>query len=880
MSSIFSESVKVLLVEKEQNDYILIRNLLSRTRGAKFELQWVQDLEEAGPVMAGVEYDACLLEERLGEKGGLDLVRQTLLVRSNAPLIMLTARDEYQPDVDAMRAGVMDYLVKSQLSAELLERAIRYAIDRKRIETVLHRTSAEYSCLTAAIENLSVGVLITDPRQPDNPLVFVNPAFTVITGYPSEEALGRNPRFLKHPDSDPDVLQAIREAIREQRLFKGVVINRRKDGRLYRNALIISPCFNEQGKLMSFVGLSEDVTAKYQAEEALQQSHKRFEGTVANVPGMIYRALCRADGTLEFLYVSEGCRELFGIAPEQFQCDLLGLRRMVHPDDRESFDSAVVLSGERPWRWLGRLMLASGEEKYVHGAAQPDLQENGDVIWDGLLMDVTQRVQAEQEMAQLAAIVESSNDAIYGKTMDGTVTSWNAAAEMMYGYTAAEMIGQPIARLLPRNRRNEVHDVLRRIRRGERVQSYETTRCSKDGVLLDIALTVSPIKDREGRVTGASGIARDISQQKEAAAHIKRQVLRIQALRDIDMAISGSLDLRVTLNVLLDQVTTHLHVDSAAVLLLNPHTHCLDYAAGRGFRTTALQRTHLRIGEGFAGRAALERRLMIIPDLLHDESGFKRGSLLIGEDFVSYCATPLITKGRVEGILEIFHRAPLHTDSDWLSFLETLAGQAAIAIENAELFNDLQRSNVELHVAYDSTLEGWSRALDLRDKETEGHSQRVTAGTLTLAHVMNISDQDLVHIRRGALLHDIGKMGIPDSILLKPGALTEDEWIVMKKHPVYAYELLSPIEFLRPALDIPYCHHEKWDGSGYPRGLKGEQIPIGARIFAVVDVWDALSSERPYRAAWPAAKVRDHIAQGSGNHFDPRVLEIFLDTEM
>jgi putative nucleotidyltransferase with HDIG domain len=192
------------------------------------------------------------------------------------------------------------------------------------------------------------------------------------------------------------------------------------------------------------------------------------------------------------------------------------------------------------------------------------------------------------------------------------------------------------------------------------------------------------------------------------------------------------------------------------------------------------------------------------------------------------------------------------------------------------LFDGLQRSNSELSLAYDATIEGWSKALDMRDKETEGHSQRVTAVTLHLARLMNCPDEALVHIRRGALLHDIGKMGIPDSILLKPGALNDEEWRLMRKHPELAYEMLAPIAYLRKALDIPYCHHEKWDGSGYPRGLKGEEIPLAARIFAVVDVWDALRSDRPYRASWSDEEVRAHILKQSGTHFDPQVAEVFL----
>jgi putative nucleotidyltransferase with HDIG domain len=179
-------------------------------------------------------------------------------------------------------------------------------------------------------------------------------------------------------------------------------------------------------------------------------------------------------------------------------------------------------------------------------------------------------------------------------------------------------------------------------------------------------------------------------------------------------------------------------------------------------------------------------------------------------------------------------------------------------------------------VTYDVTLEGLSRALDLRDKETEGHSQRVTELAVRLAEAMGVFKRELQYVRWGALLHDIGKMGIPDAILLKPARLTEEEWTIMRRHPVYAYELLSPIPYLRALLDIPYCHHEKWDGTGYPRGLKGEEIPLTARIFAIADVWDALRSDRPYRPAWPAHKAREYIREQSGKHFDPRVVEVFL----
>lgn len=182
----------------------------------------------------------------------------------------------------------------------------------------------------------------------------------------------------------------------------------------------------------------------------------------------------------------------------------------------------------------------------------------------------------------------------------------------------------------------------------------------------------------------------------------------------------------------------------------------------------------------------------------------------------------------------------------------------------------------ELYQAYESTIEGWGRALEQRDTETKGHTVRVTELTIKLAKKCGISGEEIDHIRRGALLHDIGKMSISDKILLNKGALSEEERREMEKHPVHAYEMLSSIDYLEPALDIPYCHHEKWDGSGYPRGLKGTEIPLAARIFAVADVWDALASQRRYHEAWSTEKVCDHIVAKSGTHFDPDVVEKFL----
>jgi putative nucleotidyltransferase with HDIG domain len=228
--------------------------------------------------------------------------------------------------------------------------------------------------------------------------------------------------------------------------------------------------------------------------------------------------------------------------------------------------------------------------------------------------------------------------------------------------------------------------------------------------------------------------------------------------------------------------------------------------------------------------------------------------------------------------------AHLASETTFATYLQTIKGWGYILVTACLLyflvhlnFSAIQNAQHTLEQGYDATLKGWARALDLRDRSTEKHTQRVTELTLSLAKAMGIKEPELTHLRRGALLHDIGKIGVPDSILLKSGALTDDEWIIMRQHPVHAYEMLSHIQYLQPALDIPYCHHERWSGTGYPRGLICDEIPLAARIFAVVDVWDALTSSRPYLEEWTKEQALEYIQAQAGQDFDPQVVRVFLD---
>ena len=371
--------------------------------------------------------------------------------------------------------------------------------------------------------------------------------------------------------------------------------------------------------------------------------------------------------------------------------------------------------------------------------------------------------------------------------------------------------------------------------------------------------------------------ARDITKYKQTENRMKRQLHRLSVLRSIDFAIASGLDLNLLLSILLDRVIETLQVDAAAVLILDPKLNELKFAAGRGFRTNILQHTHLKTGEGYAGKVALERRIITINDLTRDKTEFERSPLFPSEKFIVYYGVPLIAKGRVLGVVELFHRSSLHPDEDWVDFLNIISGQTAIAIDSAVMYKELQKTNFELSLAYNATIDAWSRTLDLRDRDTEGHTRRVTDITLKFASIVGMKETELIHVRRGATLHDIGKVAIPDEILFKPGPLDQNEWETMRRHPKYAVDLLSPIKYLEHAMEIPHWHHEKWDGTGYPDKLGGEEIPFSARLFALADVYDALTSDRPYRKAWSKKDTIQYIEHQSGKHFDPRLVPEFLN---
>jgi PAS domain S-box-containing protein/putative nucleotidyltransferase with HDIG domain len=388
------------------------------------------------------------------------------------------------------------------------------------------------------------------------------------------------------------------------------------------------------------------------------------------------------------------------------------------------------------------------------------------------------------------------------------------------------------------------------------VRGFETQVYRKDRSTIWTSLSAKAVCDKGGTVAYYEGTIEDITVRKQR----EREVAAIAALGAALRGVPGRGDM---LAVILRHVGELMKAEEVALVMRDPASGVtvIELAEGKWRERSGFR---LPPGEGVIGQAITIHKMCLRMKRFDD--GRLDGAEPDGE-LDAVVSVPLLVRGEVIGAFWIGGNRDIGADE--VHLLSAISEMAANAIHRATLHD-------QLILAYDTTIEGWSRALDMRDKETEGHSLRVTEMTLRLARAVGISDADLVHVRRGALLHDIGKMGIPDNILLKPACLTAGEWEIMRRHPCYAHEMLSPVDFLRAALDIPHCHHEKWDGSGYPRGLKGEHIPLLARVFTIVDVWDALRSDRPYRSSWPEEKVRSHIYRESGRQFDPGVVDLFL----
>ena len=734
------------------------------------------------------------------------------------------------------------------------------------------RTQEKLRTLSLSVEQSPASVVITDPT---GKIEYINPKFTHLTGYTLEEAAGQNPRILKSGETRPEEYEQLWETIKSGSEWRGIFHNKKKNGELYWESAVISPILDAKGSITQFLAVKEDITERKQAEEALQTSEARFRSLYENSRIGMYRTT--PDGRI--LMANPALVNMLGYA----SFEELEKRNLEVENDadyqRAKFRNRIELEGsvlglESTWK------RKDGTHIFVRESATLGRDAEGKIAYyEGTVEDITEQKQAEEALRaskeKYKGIFDESVAAIYIFDANKHFIDSNQAGLDLLGYSRAELIQMSIpdvdadpAAVLP------AHE---KLLSGGRLLNYEHRLRRKDNTVITVLNNSRPITAGNGKVVGMISTLLDITERKRNEKRVQLQLRRITALSEIDRAISSSFDIRLSLEVLLNEAVAQLNIDAADILMLNPVTHTLVFFTGKGFHTQAIQQTKQTLGEGWAGKVGYERKTIHVPDLAAEEHRFTRAVLLKQEGFVEYVGVPLLSRGALKGILEVFHRSHLEIEPAWMNFLETLGQQAAIAIDNAQSFNELQQSNLEMAASYDATIAGWSQAIDLHDRKTAGETQRVVELVLQLAEKMGVNEREQVHIRRGALLHDIGEISIPDAIRLKPDKLSEEEMGIVRKHPRLAYEILASIPFLQPALDIPYCHHERWDGSGYPRNLKGEEIPFAARLFAVADVYDALLSPRPYRPAWTKEKTIQYIREQAGTYFDPAVVETFLN---
>jgi PAS domain S-box-containing protein len=624
-----------------------------------------------------------------------------------------------------------------------------------------------------------------------------------------------------------------------------------------------------------------DISPARSNNDILLNFESRYRQLVEQIHAIIY--IDAVDDTSTALYMSPQVEDLLGYSSQEWLEDSELWLKLLHPDDLERVRNEHILTNQTgvDFSQEYRLINRTGGVVWIHDEAVLERDEAGNPeAWHGIMYDVTTRHAAEEARREaeqrLHDVVEHSTNLFYIHTPEYLLTYVSSQSWEFFDCSPDDAMGKWTEFLTdnPLNTRG-IELTQRAIDSGVRQPAYELELKGRKGRVIWVEVHETPIV-RDGKTVSVVGSLTDITESKRDGEKIRLELDKLDSLRVIDTLIMVGLDLNLILKQVLEHTISHLKVDASGILLLSDDNQFLEYAAGHGFRTNEIERTRLSQGDGLAWRVVMGEQHIAIRDPHEEVPGMSFSGLMQREGFNAYVGTPLIVKKRVKGVLEVFHRTILQPDKEWLDYLDTLAGQAAIAIENARLFQDLQGSNQELTRAYEATIAGWSKALELRDKETKGHSERVSGLAVQLAHKMGFNEEELIHFRRGVLLHDIGKMAIPDSILFKPTHLDADEWVVMRQHPVYAWQLLKDIPYLQLSIDVPYCHHEKWDGSGYPCGLKGEEIPLTARIFAIVDVWDALTSDRPYRPAWPRDEVIRYLRNESDKHFDPQVVDKFL----
>ncbi len=776
---------------------------------------------------------------------------------------------------------------------------------RKRMEERLGVAEATYRTLVEQVP----AVIYVDRTDEVSSSLYTSPQILPLTGYTPEEFLQDANLWVRmlYPEDRAAVLAENQRTNLTGEPFKMDYRIVRKDGKVIwvRDEAILE--YDTDGRPLRWRGILMDITAQKETEIRLKQSEEKFAKAFLTSPDSINLNRL-TDGV--YLDINEGFTRLTGYTRQ----DVIGKSSLelgiwANPADRSRLVQGLLDKG-----YVDNLeaLFRMKDGRTRTGLMSARLIEiGGETCILSITRDITERKQRERELEAIVQVSAAMRQAFDRPQMLSVLAEQCALLfevnRLMIGLFSEDQTAGTIAIATGdwSPAEGKIVSLPMWLRQGE-IRSFYKAEAEESELrwfaeLIEIDLSnewiewcpiktsladvgwlclarQTPLSPHEQHILHA---VMDITASAlQRAAFYEQTIQRLKqlnALHIVDRTINASMDLNFTANILLAQAVQQLEVDAAVLLKFNETSQMLSALATYQYPKKLIPGIY-QLQNDPPREAILERKIVLVENLRSytgERSFWERSA---GQGYAGYAAAPLISKGQVRGVMEVFKLRPLVPSDEWRRFLEALAEQAAIAIDNAEMFETLQRNQTSLSLAYEGIIEGFARALELRDPDTHGHSKRVAEITVRLARQFGFSEQNLTHIRHGALLHDIGNLAIPESILQKPGPLTEEEWKIVRRHPEYAYEMLSAIPSLQQAAAIPYCHHEHWDGNGYPRQLRAEQIPVEARIFAVVDVWDALRSDRPYRPAWSRERAIEHLQAQAGRQFDPKVVWAFLES--
>lgn len=825
------EKIHILSISGNHNDHLALEDYINREK-LDIEIIEAKDFVDASDLLSHSAIDVIITDFQIGHTPVFDYLE----IIGEIPWIVLTGHGNENIAAQALKSGAADYLIldSAQSYLPLLEGSIQEAINNSNQR--VRRTSDQNDALKQSqqllkeetMQKVRVQKSLKESQeiyrrffQASSDAVFISAVDGrwIDMNQSALEMFGYGKREEIWSDSkmsmywDPQDPTRFTTIIDEKGSIQDYPVKFKKKDGSMIEALVSATSYEIGGEVIGYQGFIRDVTAELEARKIQEATLKQQEA-------------------LDQLSLDLGV----SLSPQDiYQCMTLQIRKLFELD-------VIFIFRIDPDREICQVDHTWKSNNYP---GKPDFSR---VRFDNLGSDHLDRVLDSQKPLSLTDLRQILPSTAPGSSQEGTIAVSNEDSKGNSPLPGSSLIAPLIVE-------GQVIAVVQLFHREmDTYQEGDTILLSRIANLVAIGLHNAYL-------------------YQESQALIKK----LTSLQRIEELVLENLSLPTTLDMLVDQLVKELGVHAADILYYHPTLKTLKFITQTGFRQNILQHTDLEIGEGLAGASAESKELIQVLNLRESVINTPRELEFLVEDFVSYFSVPLLAKGRMVGVMELFHRETLAPDQAWMDLLEMVAGLAAIAIDHQNLYNNLDRSRAEINQSLDAIIEGWAEALELRGIESEGHWRRIDDLTMRLAQKLGLEGEDLIDIRRGALLHDIGKMGIPDEVLHKGTKLSVAERKLIGRHPVDAYELLKSVEGLKTALDIPLYHHERWDGEGYPYQLAGEDIPFAARIFAVVDVWDALLSDRPYRKAFSRDKALEHLRRESDKHFDPSILKVFLE---